>query len=219
MWESSPPLRKRGLPSSRWERSEGETFPPAAQHPRWERGHGGQAGRDARETGGTSHDCAPMLTPVLPKAGKGHLQVAGLKPPNGEAFYPVFHSFCTADAPAVCGCPSESKHLSPAPFPAVLHDLLSAPASLSRKENVRLLFLPLPLLKFRGKQIAHVKRVPFLPLLEAMGLSSLSSSSRAHHSNIWSKSTLVYRVGASELQDICKFGLSFTKSICSIRFM
>lgn len=90
MWESSPPLRKRGLPSSRWERSEGETFPPAAQHPRWERGHGGQAGRDARETGGTSHDCAPTLTPVLPKAGKGHLQVAGLKPPNSEAFYPVF---------------------------------------------------------------------------------------------------------------------------------
>ena len=192
MWESNLPLGKSGLPSSRWERSEGETLPPDARHPRTQEPSSGWVGERARRAGGegcagSRGDSGGLLTAAHPhrawsrrRPATGICKCRGSKLPDGKAFYPVFHSFCTADAPAVCSPPSELKHLSPAPFPAVLHDLPAAPASLSGKENVRLLFLPLPLLKFGCEQISHVKRAPqstlpaqpshpFLPLLEAGG--------------------------------------------------
>lgn len=73
------------------------------------------------------------------------------------------------------------------------------------------------LLKFRLELIPQVKRVlqSVLPHLS----SEPSSSTRAHRANARSKSTPVCCVGASELHDICKFRLSFTKSICLVRFM
>lgn len=115
-------------------------------------GQGGMLGKPGWLRG-ISHGCAATLTPVSPEAGKGHLQAPGSKPPNGKALHPVFHLFRTADAPAVCGCPSESEHLSLAPFPAVLHDLPAAPVSLAGKGNVNLLCLPLPLPRCRLKPI------------------------------------------------------------------
>lgn len=42
---------------------------------------------------------------------------------------------------------------------------------------------------------------------------------QTREANTWSKRILVFCAGASELHNIHKFGLSFTKSICLIRFM
>ena len=177
---------------------------------------------------GTSHDSTPTPIPLSPEAGKGHLQAPGSEPPNSKAFYPVFHSFRKAKSLAVCGRPSESKHLSSAPFPGVLHNLpaaLASSVSLSGKENVSLPPLPLPLLKFRLKLIFRCcrARCGLSPRVRP-GLSpscgqqpALRQTSAAFQ--CVAKATPLCCVGASERHGICKFGLSLTKSICLIRFM
>lgn len=162
--------------------------------------------------------------PALAKGWRRTSASAGFRAAQRQSFSSrFFHSFCTVDAPAVVPPSGNTSPRRPSPRCCATSRQRWHPRRPCQGKNTLVCRSCPSLCRNSGesqflREAEHAAGSAIASFPTSPGRRG-TTAARAQHADVWSKSALVDSVGASQLHGICKFGLSFTKSICLIRLM